>query len=221
MTPNWRSGLTITGCVLVIIASCIAIYFTQFRVAKFNVGLHQRIGEVLAEQTAKLIGTKGKVVTIAIETREWPELKKQLEAFNAALVKLGDYEVREYELDSKDQPKYSVGSGLSGRRYVRVVNKNTDAAVFVSFIGAPSFKEGDREQLSVVPKLIVESRSTDDVASLFSQGLLDVAVVSRFHFPAPSAEAPNTPDEWFAKQYQIVTTKTASALPKPAAGENN
>ena len=204
-----------TGCILVIIASCVAIYFTQFRAVKFNVGLHQRIGEVLAEQTARLIGTKGKVVVIAIETREWPELKRQLEAFNATLAKLGDFEVREYELDPKDQPKYSVGSGLSGRRYVRTVNKNTDAAVFVSFIGAPSFKEGDREQLSFSPKLIVESRSIDDISGLFSEGLLDVAVVSRFKFPAPSPKSPSTPDEWFTKQYQIVTTQTAPLLPKP------
>jgi hypothetical protein len=215
MTTNFKRGLIVTACVLVIAASCIWIYFTQFKAAKFNVSLHQRIGEVLAEQTAKLVGGKGKVVTIAIETKEWPELRTQLYAFNTALAKLGKFEVRDYELDTKDKPKYTIGNGLSGRRYVRIVNKNTNASVFVSFVGAPHLKKDDLEQLSFTPKLIAESRSPEDVARMFEKKLLDVAIVSRFQFPSPSPKSPATPDEWFTKQYQIVTLKTASALPRP------
>ena len=131
------------GSVAVIAASCAWIYFTQFKAAKYNVGLHQRVGEVLAEQTAALIGKKGRVVSIAIDTKEWPELKTQIESFKVTLKKLGNYELREYELDTKDQPKYGVGSGLSGRRYVRTVKKNEKANVFVSFVGAPSLSDAE------------------------------------------------------------------------------
>jgi hypothetical protein len=215
MTPRIKNRLTLVASVLAIVGSCVWIYFTQFKAAKYNVGLHQRIGEVLAEQTAKLIGNKGRVVTIAIETKEWPELRTQLDAFQTALTKLGKYELRDYELETKDQPKYSVGSGLSGRRYVRIVNKNTNATVFVSFIGVPNMKKEDLAQLAFTPRLIAESRSTDDVAKMFKRGLLDVAVVSRFQFPSPNPKSPKTPDEWFIKQFQIVTPRTASALPKP------
>jgi hypothetical protein len=215
MTPNLKRGLTVAACILVITASCLWIYFTQFKAAKYNVGLHQRTGEVLAEQTAKLIGDTGNVITIAIETKEWPELRTQLDAFHNTLKKLGKYNVRDYELDTKDQPKYSVGSGLSGRRYVRTVNKNTNATVFVSFIGVPHMKQEDLDQLTFTPRFIAESRSTDNVAKMFERKLIEVAVVSRFQFPAPDAKSPKTPDEWFTKQYQIVTPKTASALPKP------
>jgi hypothetical protein len=137
MTPQIKSRIIAVTAILAILASCVWIYFTQFKTTQYNVGLHRRIGQVLAEQAVKTCGSKGHIVAIAIDTKEWPELKIQIDAFKAALKKFGQYEVREYELDTKDQPKYGLGSGLSGRRYVRTVKKNEKADLFVSFVGAP------------------------------------------------------------------------------------
>src|SRR5512141_1406039 len=215
MTPEAKRGLTAVAAGAVIIASCTWIYFTQIRAVKHNVLLHQRIGEVMAEQTTELIGRKGKVVTIAIETKEWPELKTQLAAFHTRLKALGTYEVRDYAMDTKDQPKYGVGSGLSGRRYVRTVNKNTNANVFISFIGAPKLNKEERAELAIKPRLIAEARAVDNLPNLFQHQLLDVAVVSRFQYPSPGPEKPKTPQEWFVKRYQVVTAANAGPLPKP------
>ena len=162
MTPESKRRLTVVALIAVIAGSCAWIYFVQVRATKFNVGLQRRIGEVLAEQTASVVGKKGKVVTMAIDTKEWPELKTQLQAFKTTLKKLGNYELREYEMDTKDQPKYGVGSGLSGRRYVRTVNKNTNASVFVSFIGAPRLSKEEMAELAIKPRFIAESRSVDN-----------------------------------------------------------
>jgi hypothetical protein len=214
MKPGLRRGLAATGAVVTIVASCCWIYFTQIRTVQHNVGLHRAIGEVLAQHTASVLGKKGRVVTLSIDTKEWPELKTQIEAYKAALKKLGEYELREYEMDTKDQPKYGVGSGLSGRRYVRTVNKNTNADLFVSFIGAPKLKTDELAELAKKPKLIVESRSGDNVPDLFDSQLLNVAVVSRFQFPAPGPEKPKTAQEWFEKRYQVLTSSNAAQLPK-------
>src|SRR6266496_3195115 len=108
MKPELKRGLTATVAVVVIIVTCAWIYFTQVRAVKHNVSLHQRIGEVLAEQTASLIGKQGSIVTISIDTKEWPELETQSRAFKAALKKLGNYELRDYRMDTKDQPKYGI-----------------------------------------------------------------------------------------------------------------
>jgi hypothetical protein len=215
MTPEGKRGWIVAAAVAVIVASCTWIYFTQIRATKHNVALHQRIGEVLAEQTTELIGRKGRVVTLAIETKEWPELKTQLAAFHTRLKALGTYEVRDYELDTKDQPKYGVGSGLSGRRYVRTVNKNTNADVFVSFIGAPKLNKEERAELTFKPKLVAEARAVDNLPGLFEKRLIDVAVVSRFQYPSPGPENPKTPQEWFTKRYQIVTAASLGTLPTP------
>ncbi len=217
--PDTKNTLTAIAAIGVIAAACSWIYFGQANAAKHNIILHQRVGEVLAEQTVELIGTKGKVVTIAIATKEWPELKTQIEAFNKRLATLGKFEVRDYEMDTKDQPKYGVGTGLSARRYIRTVKKNENADVFVSFIGAPKMDEAERAELEAgkKPKLIAESRGTDNLIKLFKHELIHIAVASRYQYPSPGPENPKTPDEWFTKQYQIVTPKTANTLPKPEA----
>ena len=217
MTPETKRRLTVMALIAVIAGSCAWIYFVQLRATKFNVGLQRRIGEVLAEQTASVVGKKGKVVTIAIDTRECPELKTQLQAFKTRLKKLGDYELREYEMDTKDQPKYGVGSGLSGRRYVRTVNKNTNANAFVSFIGAPKLSKEEMAELAIKPRFIAESRSVDNLPKLFQHQLIDVAVVSRFQYPAPAPEKPRTPQEWFTKRFQVVTAQSVATVPKPEA----
>ena len=215
MRPEIKQKMIGVAAVAVIFASCAWIYFTQFSAAKYNVGLHQQVGEALAEQTANFIGKKGRVVSIAIGTKEWPELKTQIAAFKAKLKKLGEYELREYEMDTKDQPKYGVGSGLSGRRYVRTVKKNEKADVFVSFIGAPALSDEEIAELGNKPKLIAEARSPDNLQKLFQNQLLQAAVVSRFQFPSPGPEKPKTPQEWFTKRFQIITQSMSSSLPKP------
>src|SRR5262245_32800085 len=207
-----KQRLVVAVCVGVILASCTWIYFTQVREAKYNVELHQHIGEVLADHASGLLGKKGQLVIIAIDTKEWPELKTQVDAFRAKMKKLGDFEIREYELDTKDQDKYGLGSGLSGRRYVRTVNKNTNANLFVSFVGAPKLSKEEVAELVGKPRLIVESRSGDNVPDLFERNLVEVAVVSRFQFPAPGPEKPGAAAEWFVKRYQVLTPDVAAKL---------
>ena len=214
MTPQIKNRIIAVTAILAILASCVWIYYTQFKTTQYNVGLHRRIGQVLAEQAVKTCGSKGHIVAIAIDTKEWPELKIQIDAFKAALKKFGQYEVREYELDTKDQPKYGLGSGLSGRRYVRTVKKNEKADLFVSFVGAPKLTSEEVAELGNKPKLIVESRSGENLYGLFQDKLVIAAIVSRFQFPAPAPERPHTPDEWFVKRYQILTAEDVKILPK-------
>jgi hypothetical protein len=217
MTSRTKQTATVAGSVVLIIASCLWIYFTQVKVEKYDVALHKRVGEVLAEQAAGVVGNKGRIVFIDISSKEWPELKTQIESFKSALKKLGDFELREIVLDTKDQPKYGVGTGMSGRRYVRTVKKNEKADLFVSFVGAPKLTDEEVAELVKKPKLIAEARSPDNLPRLFDQKLLNAAVVSRFQFPAPGPVKANTADEIFNKRYQIVTTSAPNPSIAPSA----
>lgn len=213
MISETKRAATAAALLAFIAVMCAWLYFSQTRAAKQDMGMHQRIGEVLAEQTAGLIGAKGKIVTLAIETKEWPELATQIEAFNSALKKLGTYEVRAYEMDTKEQPKYGAGSGLSGRRYVRTVNKNEDADVFVSFVGAPKLSDEEIAEMKRKPQFVAESRSLENLPNLFRKKLIAVAVVSRFQFPSPGPDNPQTPQDWFAKRFQVITAQGVGELP--------
>jgi hypothetical protein len=213
MATNKKNALVAIGCVLAILASAAWIYYHEFKAPKYNVSLHQRIGEVMAEQTAKVLGPKGYLVLLTIPTGGEPELKTQLDAFRKTLKKLGDYELKEHEMDVKDQPKYRAGGGLSSRKFVRAVKNHPQADAIVSFIGAPRLSAEDIAEIADRPKFIAESCSSEHLPDLFDKHILQVAIVSRFVFPAPGPRSPKTPQEWFDKRYQIVTAEGLASIP--------
>lgn len=219
MATNRKQKLIAVIAALVTLAACSWIYFKEIKAPKHDVALHRRVGEVMAEQTAQLIGKKGRVILIAIEPGGEPELQTQLDAFKARLKKTGAYDLKEYFMDTKDQPKYGVGTGLSGRRFVRTVKKNEKADVVVSFIGAPKLTDEDVAELGRMPKFIAEARSPDHLPKLFAKHLIQVAVVSRFVFPAPGPLKPSTPEEWFDKRFQVIAADTSASIPKPEQTE--
>src|SRR6266478_10014049 len=198
--PSKKNALIAMASLLVIAGSASWIYYREFKAPKHDVGLHRRVGEVMAEQAVKLVGTKGRLVLITIPIGREPELKTQLESFRRALKKLGDYEIKEHELDTKDQAKYALGSGLSGRRFVRTVKNNPKANGIVSFVGAPRLSDEELAELTNTPKFIAESRSPDHLPKLFDKQIIQVAVVSRFVFPAPDPRTPKTAQQWFDKR---------------------
>ena len=215
MSPKTKSIWTISLAGLAIAGAAVWIYWHEFKSPQHDVELHRRIGEVMAEQTAMVVGNKGKIVLISIPTSGEPELETQLDAFHAKLKQLGDYYVRDYEMDPKDQDKYGVGMGLSGRRYVRTANKNLEAAAIVSFIGAPNLKDEDIAELQKVPKFIAQARAVDNLPKLFKKQLISVAVASRYNFPAPGPITPRTAQDRFDKRYQIVVATNVGTIPKP------
>jgi len=206
--------LAIALCVAVIAGSALWIYRTQFAAPKFNRDLHEAIGRVMAEETARMLANTGKVVVISIELAGVPELKAQLAAFERTL-KLSPGVVlhKKYLLETDGKPKYSFGSGLSGRRYVRIVNKNPDADAFVSFVGAPALAADELKELKTIPRLLAEVRAADKLRQPLEQKVLTVAVVQRFEFPSPVKGTPRTSQEWFDQRFQIITATNHAALP--------
>jgi hypothetical protein len=202
--------------VLAIVGSSLWIYFVRFAAPNFNVPLHRAVGRVMAEETAKLLNNRGKIVVIAIDG---PELRVQLEEFEQTLKQSPAIEIDEtYIVDTENKPKYGPGSGLSGARFARIVNKNLKAAAIVSFIGAPELSEEEIGQLQARPKFIAQSRSVEKLPPLFEKQLLHVAIVRRFQFPAPIEGRPATLRQWFDKQFQIVTAGAGPGLP-PGGGD--
>jgi hypothetical protein len=201
-------------CLLVIAGSAVWIYLTQLAAPKFNAALHRAVGQVMAEETSRLLGHRGRLVLIALETAKAPELKVQLEAFEATLKRLGNVKVEKtYRLETEGKAKYDVGSGLSGRRFVRIVNKSLEADALVSFVGAPSLSDEELQEIPKRPRFIAESRSAGKLAALFDRKAIDLAIVSRFTFPAPVKGKPRTEREWFDKYFQIVTQDQVKTVP--------
>jgi hypothetical protein len=220
MAVLMKKNITVIIAVLVIAASLGWIYWTQFRTPKAGDALHREIGRVMANETAKLLGGKGKIVIVVIDTPRAPEMKLQLEAFKQTLATNGTVKIKKEDvLDTKDQPKYRTGGGLSASRFLRIMKKAGDAGedAVVSFVGSPHLSSEEIAQLSDKrPRFIAESMTTEKMQKLFDKDILQLAVVGRFEFPAP-VRKPKTPHEWFENRYQIVTAQNAKfeSVPGP------
>lgn len=207
MTSRKKILLT-TICILAITASAIAIAL-QLRTPGINVPLHQMVGQVLAEQTAASCSNKAAIVIITLDTPD-PILKARLEGFEKAARTVPGLKILDSaEVKGEGRAKYGPGRGLSGERYLRIVNKHPKADTFVSLIGAPNLSP---EQLRKLPKppprLIAETRARDHVVLLFRARALQAAVVPRFIFPAPGGK-PHTAREWFNVYWQTISPGNA------------
>jgi hypothetical protein len=202
------------ACLAVIAACGVWTWRTQFAAPKFNVALHVGLGQVMAEQTALALNNTGKIVIVTLAANGFPELGVQVGEFKKIIARHPEITIKEtYELETDDKPKFSFGSGLSARRYVRLVNKNVSAAAIVSFVGAPDLGDKELAELKKTPKLIAECRSADKLKRLFDLKAIHTAIVSRFEYPTPIKGTPHSPHEWVEQRFQIVTAEKASSLP--------
>ena len=212
MESKAKKQLTIAASILAIGASMFWMY-QQYTAPNPSDFLHQEIGKVMAEETSRLLNHKGRIQVITIDTPRAPELKIQLQSFAENLQKLGSVKIAKTEvLDTKNQPKYRTGGGLSGSRFLRMLKKGERYDAIVSFVGAPDLTD---EELATVgekrPKFVAECLSTDNLQKLFQTNILDVAIVGRFQFPSPVTK-PKTPRDWFHKRFQILHSTDAKAL---------
>jgi len=199
-----------------IVASLASIYFTQFASRGTDLALHRGVGQVMAEETARLLGDKGKVIVMAIDPGAAPELPTQLESFKETIARLGGIAIEDTVfVDTENKPKYGTGRGLSARRFLSVVKKSAGVDGIVSFVGAPHLSDADFSELerTRLPKFIAESGSATKLKKLFDKRVLQIAVVHRYQFPAPNKEHPKSPRDWFDKRFQIVTAESAATLP--------
>jgi len=212
--PRARRTALIVLALAAIGASGYSIYRTQFAKPTINEGLHRTIGHVMAEETARLLNSTGRVVVIAMERKKAPELRAQLAEFEKTLKEISQIRIKEtYNLDTSEQPKYSFGSGLSGRRFTRIVNKNQQVDAVVSFVGAPNMGTNDTAEVQRGTKFIALCTSYAKLKKFFETKLIQVAVVKRFQFPNPIAGTPRDARELFTQQFQIVTAANADDLP--------
>jgi len=69
------------------------------------------------------------------------------------------------------------------------------------------------------PQFIAETKSPDHLPKLFEKQIIQVAVASRFVFPAPGPQKPSNPQQWFDKRYQIVATDSVRSIPDSEQGD--
>jgi len=198
------------GAIVAIAVAGVAIYRnTRAPKDEVKLSVQEAVGEALAEETIKATGAQGKIVIITLEEGQSPELDQYVAAFKDRIYDTPVKIMRTDHISAEKTGKYGPGSGMSGKRFVRIVQKYPNADAIVSFVGTPDGEDKELKELKPpVPKFIAFSRAPDDIDEMFEDKLLYAAVVPRFEFPAPGPEKSKTKQDLFQKHYQVVRADT-------------
>jgi ABC-type sugar transport system substrate-binding protein len=204
----------IVSVVAIIAASImLVIYFRSSGLSSASVAPLAALGEVTAQETAKLLDNKGSIVVVTRDTSQYPapEFEVRLKAFQRTAkqhgLTLAATEAARGETDFTDDGL------LRSDFYLNLLKKYPDAAAIVSFVGPPALSS---QQIRALPqkisKLIVVSLADVSLLNrLLRSGVIQVAIVNRTG-PAPqSGKKPASTRETFDLYFQVVTADSAGS----------
>ena len=204
--------------IVVILASAGVLFFRFVGIPpRIDRRAHIGIGEALAEQAAKLVGSGGKITLIAPDTsvHRHPGAEVQLKAFFKTLRRSG-VTVGATNLIKFD-PLRLVR--VQPNDFVNLLRKQSEADVVVSLLGPPTPTVAQKATLPAKYGRVVAVCSGDmpleiNLRSLFDDNLLHAAIVSR-RSPGISVPQTDDPQAWYQHFYQTVTSANLGDLPAP------
>ncbi len=204
--------------ILAIVGSIASMFFTQCeRRPKVNMKPYLAIGQVMAEETSKLLNNQGEIVVIAMDTKQFkmPTVEAQLKTFQETLRKQGSVKVLAIEpLSMSNMGIIGPEMGMPAATFLPIAEKYPNAAAFVSFVGAPALQEEDLARLGERrPKIIAFCSFGMGLKSLFERQIIHVAIVPHLEARGDQSKKPDTLRDWFNQYYKVVTPETASSLP--------
>lgn len=206
---------------LALVAACLFFLgtrFIHFR-PRFDRREHIGVGTVLAEQAAKLATGGGRIVLIVPDTKlfDYPGAEAQLKAFHSTLrqAKLRVSATYPIQLDPLRPPRAPATDLVD---ILRKYNSESDVVVSLLGPGVPSPELKQRlpaKHARIIALCSGEMPRQINLASLFEDNLLHVAIVSRPNpdFIRPASDEPRV---WFDHLYQVVSTRQAVELLDPA-----
>lgn len=206
---------------VVIMASVTILFLTYFqRTPRIDPRPHRAIGEALAEQAAKQLGTGGRIILIAPDTKafNYPGAEVQLKAFHQALrrAQLSVAVTNRIRLD----PLRLVR--VRAEDFSEILRKQSDVDVVISLMGPPILTSEQKTRLGEKHPRVVAVCSGDmprqvNLKALFAENLLQAAIVSR---PRPGASpTSDDPQEWFNAWFQWITPQNVTDLPSVEMAE--
>ena len=184
---------------------------------------HEAAGYVLAQQALTLLKPGAQITVIARDTSAFknPASDILLNSFRRTIQR-SHASIGALQLLQVD-PLRSVE--VPAGDFFELIRKTPKGSVIVSLMGPPLLSETQRKQLGEINPAIVAFCSGSlceqvDLSTLFDQGLLHAAVVSR-HTPAAAAAPPGNLHGWFDQWFIAVTAANVSNIPLQTQARQN
>lgn len=187
------------------------------RSPRIQLDSYQALGGVAAEETARLLKQNGQVVIITPDNRTGanPAEAAQLKAFSSTLKKQRGVSLAAVETFSvTPMEQMALGGSVPRERFVQVLQAHPKVSALVLFAGFPTLEQADFDLLKQVgAKIVVISGYRPGYKVLLQAGLINVAITPRIDSPPENPKPPQTLQEWFDRDYMIVTPDKAPGLP--------
>lgn len=194
---------------LAVAAVVVSVYFTfANRSPKIDLDPYEVLGVVAAEETAKLLPDKGRVLVMARDTGadKNPSVEAQLKAFQQTLKKHPGLSQVTVPILATASLMMATGGGVPPDQLFQALEAHPDARAVVLLCALPALSDAELATLKRHgAKLVVVSSFRPDYRRLLEQNLLHIAIVPRPEGPPPDAKPPRTLRERFDREYVIVT----------------
>lgn len=206
---SWPKVLLVVASVAVIALSVRSLFQGEgsSAVPARDGQVFEACGQALAEETARLLANRGRVVIIAAQAGPVPSPVHEayLRGFKEAL------KAQPGLILTATEAVIPTEAGCPADAYLNVLKKHPTIDAVVSFAGPPVFRGADFKSLPARrPKLVVLGGGREITRSLMSQKLLDASFVPRRHTKSAPAQA-QAAREQFDQLYQVVTPTSVAA----------
>jgi len=195
-------------------AAAVWLYFTfAGRSPKIDLGTYSALGAVTAEETAKLLGDKGRVLVIARDTGadKNPSVESELAAFQRTLQKHAGLSQVTERFVATPMLMMATGGGVPPDQLLKALETHADVKALVLFCGLPPLDDSELESLKKRGvKTVVVSSFLPDYGRLLQQGAIHLAIVPRPDEPTPGGPPPRTLRARFDQDYVIVMAADAA-----------
>jgi hypothetical protein len=204
------------AAILAVGAAVVALYLAFGRPSeKISLETYEVLGAGTAEETAKLLDNKGRVLVMVRDTGpdKNPSVEAELKAFRQILKKHADLSLIVERVQVTPTLMMSTGGGLPADLLFKALETHGKVDVVVLFFGFPQLTDPELAALKKTgAKTVVVSSFRPGYQRLLERQAIHLAIVPRTEVPSPSAQAPQTVRERFDQEYLVVT----SAGPSPA-----
>lgn len=213
-----KQSFVLMAALLAIFGSLISLYYTQ-RGPGIELQPYKALGAVTAEETAKLLGGRGRVVVIGADFGEYknlvPMMDAKIKSFQKTLKRTGEMTLAAIEKVKIQPPSLArTGEFMLPDQLAKVMEKNPRVDAIVSFVGLSPLANQDLSALKQNSvKLVVASGYDAAYKKLLQTRLIHLAILPRTENPPETAEKPRTLREWFDRDYETITPEKAASLP--------
>jgi len=205
----WKQAVLGLAAVLTIAAAVHLLVQGQKSslVPKADGQLYETTGQALAEETARLLANKGKIVILTARSGPQPSPVHAgyLNGFKAALKPHRGLTLLATESIAPTE------AGCPADAFMATLQRHPTVDAVVSFIGPPVLKSADFNTLPARrPKLVVLGGDRDQTRTLMSRKILDASFIPRVATKSPAPSEPKTAREQFDLLFQLITPTTVA-----------